>query len=270
MLTLLTLGLVGSALIGFVAYWRKSLSRSGVLATVIVGTAIFAFGGSAWWILLIAFFVSSSALSHFRKTQKAAIAKEFSKGSRRDIGQVFANGGLGALIAAVYTLVPAPWLWAAFAGTMATVTADTWATELGVLNPKPPRLVTTGRPVETGTSGGVTVGGTGAALAGAAIIGLLAGVFLLGQSGVREAGVLFLAASVGGFVGSLFDSLLGATVQQIYFCDHCQKETERTLHRCGNETQQLRGWRWLDNDGVNFLSSVTGAVIAAGIWGMIP
>jgi uncharacterized membrane protein len=75
---------------------------------------------------------------------------------------------------------------------------------------------------------------------------------------------LFLAAAVGGVAGSLFDSLLGATVQAIYWCDGCQKETERRVHRCGVETRRLRGWPWLNNDLVNFAASAVGALAAAG------
>ncbi len=56
---------------------------------------------------------------------------------------------------------------------MAAVTADTWATELGVLAAQPPRLITTGRRVAPGASGGVTPAGTLAALAGAGFIGVV-------------------------------------------------------------------------------------------------
>ena len=149
---------------------------------------------------------------------------------------------------------------------MAAVNADTWATELGVLSSRPPRLITTGRQVEVGASGGVTWLGSVASLGGAAFIGLLGGlgVLILGQ-GWAAAGVLLLAAVAGGMAGSLFDSVLGATVQAIYWCDACQKETERKVHRCGTQTRLLRGWPWLGNDLVNFFASALGALIAAGV-----
>ena len=83
-------------------------------------------------------------------------------------------------------------------------------------------------------------------------------------SGATEQ-ALFLSVGglLGGLAGSLFDSLLGATVQAIYFCDRCVKETERVIHRCGTHARHLRGWRWLDNDLVNLLSSAGGAVVAS-------
>jgi hypothetical protein len=66
---------------------------------------------------------------------------------------------------------------------------------------------------------------------------------------------------------SLFDSLLGATVQAIYYCPKDQKETERhPLHTCGTETVQIRGWQWMNNDVVNFACSAMGAISALGLW----
>ena len=219
------LGIVLSGLIAVAAYRRGSLSRSGVAGAMIVGTAIFGFGGWVWGTLLVTFFVLSSLLSHYNEAAKANLAEKFAKGHRRDLGQTLANGGAGALIAMAYWLHPHPALLAAFVGAMAAVNADTWATELGVLSRLPPRLVTTWQVVERGTSGGVSGLGTLAALVGALTIGLAALGFmtldgLLGGAGYVPAGVglrLLPAALLGGLSGSMFDSLLGATVQAIYY-----------------------------------------------------
>jgi uncharacterized protein (TIGR00297 family) len=174
--------------------------------------------------------------------------------------------------------VPDPLVLAAFAGIMATVNADTWATEVGVLSKKPPRMITTFEPVEPGTSGGVTPLGTLATLGGATAIGLSLILFLavdgiFGGAGFGMAGgsilALIAAAGIGGLAGSLFDSLLGATVQSIYFCPTCDKETEKRLHTCGTQTESARGWRWLNNDLVNFLSSIVGGVIAGLIFWLL-
>ena len=73
-----------------------------------------------------------------------------------------------------------------------------------------------------------------------------------------------------GFGGALFDSLLGATVQGIYRCPSCEKETERyPQHTCGDTTVHIRGWRWLNNDLVNFAASVFGAVVAYIGWSLL-
>ena len=272
----LALGLILSLAIGGLAYGRRSLSASGMLGAVLVGTLIFGFGGWVRGLLLIAFFISSSLLSHYHDRRKAALAEKFAKGNRRDLAQTLANGGMAALLALVIGLTGLgsgfyAVLALAFYGALATVNADTWSTELGVLARSQPRLLTTGRLVPVGTSGGVTVAGFAAALAGATFIGAIG--FVLIQAAARlTTGAWLLSdwivvpvAAASGFLGSAFDSLLGATVQAIYVCDQCGVETERTVHRCGQPTRLIRGWRWLNNDWVNFLASVAGAAFAASL-----
>ena len=261
----LLVGLGLSTLIAALAYQRGSLAFSGAIAAILVGTLIFAGGGLVWGLLLIAFFVTSSALSHYQARAKEPLAEKFQKGHRRDWGQVFANGGWGALLALAFVYLPQPLLFVAFAGAMATVNADTWATELGVLSKQSPRLITSGQTVAVGTSGGVTLLGTFVAFSGALLIGVLAS-FLNLFSPISNSLLLIPIAAISGLLGSLVDSLLGATVQAIYYCDYDQKETESARHRCGRETRLVRGWRWLDNDWVNFLSSMVGSGIAAAMY----
>ncbi len=260
-----------SALVGWAAYQRRALTRNGVVGAVIIGTLIFGFGGWTWGLLLIAFFVSSSALSRFREVEKEDLAEKFAKGNQRDLGQALANGGWGAVLAVAYAITPHSALWAAFVGTMASVTADTWATELGVLNRSRPRLITTGEPVPVGTSGGVSALGMAATVAGGFFIGLA--MFLLRELALVATGNplawsdfwIIVVGGVGGLAGSLFDSLLGATLQGIRYCDRCAKETEKTRHGCGQATRLMRGYRWLSNDLVNLISSVVGSVAAAAV-----
>ena len=275
----LAVGLALSGLISFFAYRRKSLSRSGVAGAILVGTVIFGFGGWVWGMTLIAFFVLSSMLSHYKETAKQALSEKFAKGNQRDLGQALANGGGGALLALLYGLYPTPALIAAFIGAMATVNADTWATELGVLSKRHPHLITTWKPVEPGTSGGVSLLGTIATTGGALVIGI-AHLFLLridtllggSYSTIAQAhgplsGLWLLpSALLGGLAGSLFDSLLGATVQAIYYSPTRQKETEKRIDPDGTPNQHLRGWRWLGNDGVNLISSLVGAGVGAMTW----
>ena len=75
--------------------------------------------------------------------------------------------------------------------------------------------------------------------------------------------MLLLSGSIGGLLGSLFDSFLGATVQAIYYSDARQKETEKAVERDGTPNRHLRGWKWMNNDWVNFISSLFGAFVSA-------
>lgn len=275
-LTRFVVGLGLSAVVVGLAVWRGSLSVGGAIGAVIVGTLIFAMGGLSWGLLLVAFFVTSSALSHYKERVKEPLAEKFQKDQRRDLGQVLANGGWGVLCALTFGIYPQPVFFVAFAGAVATVNADTWATELGVLSASAPRLITTGRAVSVGASGGITVLGTMAALAGALFVGALAFMLWLCVPDANpsvtcspKSILIPLGLALAGWIGSLVDSLLGATVQSIYFCDFDQKETESAIHRCGHAARRIHGWAWLDNDWVNFLSSVAGSAAAVAIYGVI-
>jgi uncharacterized protein (TIGR00297 family) len=256
------IGIILASLVAYAAYRAHSLDKSGAVAAIIVGTVIFGVGGWQWAVLLLTFFITSSGLSRAFKRRKAGLSEKFSKGHERDAGQVFGNGGAATLFAALHAVYPESILpWVGFAASLAAVNADTWATELGVLNPTPPRLITDLRKrVEKGTSGGVSLFGTLASLAGSAIIALPAVLF----SPINTlTTVHFVFITIAGLAGSLFDSFLGATVQAMYFCPKDEKETEKhPLHSCGTETVHIRGWKWLDNDWVNFACGMFGVGIA--------
>ena len=264
----LIIGILLAIIIAYLAYRAHSLDRSGAYAAFIIGTVIFGLGGWRWAVLLLTFFITSSGLSRAFKERKREANEKYAKGGRRDAGQVFGNGGIPALFAALSVFFPeANWPWLGFAASLAAVNADTWATELGVLNPTLPRLITNLRKVvEKGTSGGVSLIGTLASLAGAGVIGLLATLLpalsTVEGSPTRVDWSILLWVTMAGLLGALFDSLLGATVQAIYYCPACQKETERNpTHNCGAETSQIRGWKWLNNDWVNFACGAFGVGI---------
>jgi uncharacterized protein (TIGR00297 family) len=246
--------------VGFLARLAGALTIGGAVAAALVGGAVFGAGGSLPAAALLAFFISSSLLSRLGRRRKFALAGRFSKGSSRDAGQVFANGGVAALLSLARGAWPGQvWLVAAV-GALAAANADTWATELGVLARRQPRLITSGRAVERGTSGAITALGMGASLVGAGWVALVAVVLGAGPRG----GWAILGAGLGG---ALIDSLLGATLQAGYYCPICRQETERhPLHSCGNATVHVSGLRGLGNDHVNFISTAAGALLGAGLW----
>ncbi len=247
--------------IALAAYALRALSRSGAAAAVLLGTLVYGLGGLEWAVVLVAFFASSSLLSRISKRRKTGLEQDFAKGGRRDAGQVLANGGLAGLAVLLHMCFPdEAWPWLAFCGALAAANADTWATELGVLSRAAPRLLTTGRPAPRGASGAVSGLGLLAALGGSALIaGLSCWLLPAWGSWARFAGL-----SAAGLAGSLFDSYLGATLQAIYYCPRCGKETERhPRHACGEATGLLRGQVWMTNDLVNLLCTLAGALLAA-------
>ncbi|MBM4412376.1 MAG: DUF92 domain-containing protein [Chloroflexi bacterium] len=260
--TRILLGLVISSGIGALAYRRGSLSKSGWLGAIITGTTTFGFGGWAHGITLVAFFVSSTLLSRWRKRHKQHLEHTvFEKGSQRDIWQALANGGVGSAICLCMPIFPdaVDLFNALYVGAMATVAADTWATELGVLSRNQPRLITTFASVARGTSGAISGVGTLATAAGALAMGVVFSVSL-----PVSMPILIVAGSIGGLIGSLSDSLMGATVQRLFATAH--GPSERRFAADGSEHTLIRGWMWLNNDMVNFLSSLCGAGVALLIW----
>lgn len=221
-----------------------------------VGAAAMA-AGWRWGVVLVAYFVSSSLLSRFRAAQKQArMQGRVEKHGPRDASQVFANGGVYAALALAYAVRPSPLFVALGVGALAASAADTWATEVGALAATPPRAILGLQPVAVGTSGGVTPLGLGAGLAGGVFVGLV--TWLAGWP-LRVA----TAAFIGGIVGCLLDSVLGASLQARYWCATCATATEQRRHHCGMPTTRTAGLRWLNNDVVNFMATAGGAVAGA-------
>ncbi|MBM7565444.1 DUF92 domain-containing protein [Paenibacillus sacheonensis] len=257
--------LLGGILIATTAYRLRSLSGSGAASAAIMGAGYAMLGGPFWIVTLLAFFLSSTLWSKWKRrhAKKAAAEANYAKSGRRDAMQVWANGGLGLLLCAGHAIWPAAgWLYA-FAGVMAAVNADTWATEIGALSRRTPRSLLTGRRVPAGTSGGVTLLGSAAALAGAAFIGACAAVLSPAADGAGP-GMLLAAAAIAGTAGAFADSLLGASVQAMYRCPRCGSETERAAH-CGAASVRIRGFAVMTNDAVNLASSAVAGLLAWGI-----
>jgi len=225
------------------------LTPGGLAAALAVGAAVA--WGLSWpgLAVLFAFFLSGSLLTQL--AERRAGASGGRRGPRRTARQVWANGGIAGVAALLGS-------WTAAAGALAAAAADTWATEIGAFSPFPPRLITTGAPVTRGTSGGITALGTAGGVVGAAVIALVTG--WVEPRSIAPGSATLVAA---GVLGMLADSVLGATVQGKYRCPGCGAQFEHRKSVCHEPVRLIRGWRWLDNDGVNFAATLVGAAGAA-------
>ena len=250
---------------------RDSLSIGGAIAATTTGALILFFGGLTFWLGLILFFLSSTALGRVGKSRKGALDRLHAKGGRRDQVQVVANGGVAAVCTVLAVLLGSPAWAVAAAASLASANADTWASELGVLSGRQPVSILSFRQVEPGMSGGVSIAGTAAGAAGSLLIAVwfLLTMNLLGTypsafeilSDAYSGGRVFTVASgagiaIAGFAGMLVDSVLGATIQAHYR----RPDGSTTEQSDGNEL--ARGLRWVTNDIVNLLSSATAAALA--------
>jgi uncharacterized protein (TIGR00297 family) len=242
-----------AAIVAYAAARARALTNGGAVAAFCIGTIVFGIGGWACALVLFAFFIPSVLLSRIGRDRKRALIDIGKQGSR-DAMQVLANGG----VAAFAMLLALRWggvALAAFAGAFAASAADTWATEIGTLAQGAPRSILTLRPVAVGISGGVTSLGTLAQAGGAAVVAAVAGLTHVAP---------FFVVLVAGVAGSIFDSVLGASVQTLRYCPQCERVCETNPHVCGTPTMLRRGW--LDNDAVNVGASLFGALVAAALY----
>lgn len=246
------------------ALFLKWLKLSGTIAAFCVGTVIFFFTGFGGWTLLLLFFLSSNVLGKFRTLvspdNETTIQK---KRGARDWAQVLANGLLAALSALLYRFTQNQVALVMFGAAIGASTADTWATEVGMLSKRPPLSIRTGLKVPVGMSGGITPLGIFSSALGAIVIALswyaTYGVY-------HQKEWFFLAAIVAAssIVGSLVDSYLGSTVQGHYW-DPKKKQLTEYDKTNGVSLELCRGIRWIDNDVVNFLSNVVAVLFASGL-----
>ena len=261
---------MGIAIAIAILSWRLHfLSGSGSVALVLLGTLVFGVGGWTFSAPILIFFILSSLLSKIGKKRKAKLLNVFEKSGTRDAGQVLANGGVAGLMLVFWYFSQNGLFYIAYIASLAAVTADTWATELGVLARGEPRSIITFKKVPMGTSGGVSFIGTLGALIGSAILSLSGILFstqaLPGVMGWPEV-VLVL---VVGLLASMVDSLLGATIQAQYQCPICSKVTEKHLHCDGAKTRFFRGVKWINNDVVNSLCAFSGVLFILALWRLL-
>ncbi|MEM6335286.1 MAG: DUF92 domain-containing protein [Bacteroidota bacterium] len=240
------------------AYALRFLDLSGAFAAGLLAFSVLGLGGLMWTIPGMVYFFGSSLLSKWRKGAKQRLEAKQTKGSRRDAGQVYANGGIAWAALILYVFVPHTAFYWMYLAAFAAAAADTWSTEIGTAVQGRTRSVTTFRVLEPGRSGGISLAGTLGGVAGALSVWIAAA--LVGWQAVSDLGVgwSLLLVVGGGVAGGLIDSLAGATVQALYWDEQAQAYIEAPP-RMG---RIARGYRWIDNDAVNLICTLSGAILA--------
>jgi uncharacterized protein (TIGR00297 family) len=224
------IGLLLNGIVATAGWMAGTVTRSGVIAGLVIGASIYAGAGTGAWILLLLAFAAASASSRigYRRKLQLGIAEE--RGGRRGAANAVANTGLaalGALLAVVSPYRAEALL--AVAAVLIAGSSDTVASEIGKAFGRRTFLVIGFRPVPPGTSGALSLEGTTAGVAAAALLGLVAvwaGLF------PRS---LLLIVVIAVTAASLVESALGAT---------------------------LEGPRVLNNDLLNFVNTAAAAAIA--------
>lgn len=239
------------------------LSKDGVFAASLFALVFIFLKEWLFLEMMLLFFGSSSILTQWRSQAKQKITRGASeKTGKRDFFQVLANGGIPLCAAIAFAFYPMPSLFLAYLGSLAAVTADTWATEIGLLSTSPPRLIFTRKIVPPGRSGGVTLAGFFGGISGSLLLGVFTSILLLlnpplGLENVSWSLLVFVSL-VSGILGMTADSALGGYCQELFYCLACQQETEQRVHVCSRKSDHIRGFRFMNNDGVNLICSLVG------------
>ncbi|AUB54779.1 MAG TPA: TIGR00297 family protein [Methanobacterium subterraneum] len=204
-------------IIGLITYVRKALDLLGSIFMIIMGVIIIFAAGVNWLLLIFLFLILGVAFTRYKHHYKKEIG--IYEGTRT-IKNVVSNGIVAFVMAAFGN-------YAGFIGSIATATADTMASEIGVATT--PRLITNLKKVPPGTDGGISVLGTFAGIMGAGLIGLAAYILGVYPDLVKTMEIAIIAGTVGCFV----DSILGAVLESKY----------------------------LTNEHVNLLATMAGALI---------
>ena len=241
------------------AYKKKALTLSGIIAAIAVDIVISVTLGNFGFTVLLAFFGCGIAVDKIKKRNKKAgqsVKRGIEKrGDCRDHVQVLANSLVSAILAILYFLTGNRIFIIAFVASLAEALADTAASGIGVLYGKafdPFRM----RPCAPGVSGGMSLLGTAASAVGAILISLIGLAF----NAYDFASAIIIA--VTATLGAIFDSFLGSLVQVKYKCQICDLVTERQEH-CGRPTVKHSGLRIVNNDTVNLLGTLFAAMLSA-------
>lgn len=253
----LGIGVLMSLLVAVAGYRSRVLDLSGCAAALILGTVIFGVGGWRWTIPILVFFLSATLIGRLGRDKRAGIESVVAKEGARDVYQSMANGGVAMAIILLWYFTEDARLYYIFLGTLAAVTADTWSSEIGVLSKRPPVSMTTGKPVPRGLSGGVTRLGFVAGVIGSLLV-VSTGLFFDPHLSIGND--LFYVILAAGFIGTISDSFLGATVQGIFRCPSCENLTERRIHCGEHETVLHSGSRYVNNDLVNVMCGFSGGL----------
>uniref|UniRef100_A0A8D8TA40 Transmembrane protein 19 n=2 Tax=Cacopsylla melanoneura TaxID=428564 RepID=A0A8D8TA40_9HEMI len=272
-----------------IAIWglrRKSLTLSGALLGLVVGFVL-TISSYGFLSCLMVFFITSSRVTKFRSNIKQKIEEDFKEGGQRNWVQVLCNGGMATQLAVFYILdagcgekpidfvqdYRSSWLALGILGAFSCCNGDTWASEIGtVMGSTQPYLITSFRKVPRGTNGGVSPIGLLVSLGGGLVVGVayyVSIIYMVDPSWLASSPSqwpVIPICGLSGLVGSIIDSVLGATVQYSGF-DESRKVV---VSQPGPGVKHISGRKVLDNDSVNLLSSIfTGLItskLASYVW----
>ena len=227
----------------FYFYKRKHLSLDGFLSSTMMAGLILGFGGLKYVLPVAIFFILSTLLSKIRFNHLQ------NSENGRNINQVFANGGVGLILCVFNHFYQTELIYTMFLASIAAANSDTWATEIGKLSKTRPKDIISGQSLSRGESGGITFIGLLGAISGSFIIAII-GYFL--NMNTSYLTIVFIS----GFLGSLFDSILGSTLQSRFIL----KDGKTIKEEKEQDSYLYSGLIYINNNSVNFLCTLSAPI----------
>lgn len=203
------------ALLLFMSSKARMLDTTGSRAAAVLGLVVGGLGHWTWLLILLGFLLSSHKATKWRFDEKTALGLCESSDGHRGWTNVVANGAIPGLIC-IYAYLSEDWtsvVWI-FGAAVAVAASDTFASEIGCLDPRV-RMITTFKPCQQGENGGFSPNGQLAAAVGSTVVALLTYVSwsLMAEDSTANGLQLTAALAVIGWLGCQIDSFLGALLE---------------------------------------------------------
>jgi len=214
---------------------KDLLDNGGLLAAFSIGMIISFLGHWTWLIVVMTFLIVGSIATKWRFEEKVRISAEEPNAGVRGWRNVLANGGVASIVAITdFSVGGHPWSYLVLCCCVSVAASDTLASEIGSLDPRT-RIITTLEAVPAGTNGGMSPTGTLAAFYGGLLISVISTILGAFNGESVSPVFLFIVVTLVGWIGCQIDSILGALLEN-------------------------KGY--LGKHSVNFLSTISGAIIA--------
>lgn len=202
--------IVITLIIAVLAYGTKALNLRGTLIAVVIAYGIMLMQGFNWLAVLMVFFIVSMLATRHKHSYKKIVGMGE---ERRGTNNVIGNGLVPFVMALSGNLY-------GFLGSVATATADTLSSEMGVISKEKPISIVTFEEVEIGTNGGISNTGNLFLFIGAVSIAFI-GIFLFSSDAVNTVRLFWITLWSGVF-GCFVDSFLGALLENDGYLNNMQ------------------------------------------------
>lgn len=256
---------------------NKKLTLMGTFVAIALGLSV-SLSGFEYFCIMIAFYISANIATEKNNRVNSNIVGNHKDSKPRSASQVIYKGLFPSVISLIIYIkyegkldlstanINRQILQSMYIAFYCFSTADTWASEIGMIGSHKTYFILTGKLIPKGVNGGISVKGTIMSVLGGGFIGLvsiLCWVFRFGANEIKYSIIIhmLIIGCFWGFIGSMIDSLIGATLQESIYDITRNKVIPRELKNKENSVM-IYGRNILDNGQVNLFSGITTSFIA--------